>query len=92
MRCSYCKQEAEFKCGCKQAYMCGAHFETHMKTLEKHEFEVLDISFEQSKLQSLKSETFIRIQKIKEAEKMIEKTTKSLIKTIEKAHREAIKY
>ena len=91
MRCSYCIQEAEFKCGCQQAYMCGAHFKTHIKILNKHEFEELDISIETPRLQRLKSEAFIKIQKIKEAEKMIASTTILLIKTIEKAHKEAIK-
>ena len=91
MRCSYCLQEAEFKCGCQQPYMCGTHLASHMKNLGKHEFEVLEIDIEQSRLLKLKSEISIRIQKIDEAENMIAYTTKSLIKTIEKEHKEAIK-
>ena len=91
MRCSYCIQEAEFMCGSQRAYVCGSHFETHMKTLEKHEFEFLDISLEQSRLERLKSEISMRIKKIKETENMIAYTTKSLIKTIKMAYKEAVK-
>ena len=90
MRCLYCLQEAEFKCGCQQPYMCGTHLVIHIKNLGKHEFEVLNINLEQSRLQNLKSKSFKRIQKINEAEKLISSTTESLIKTIEKANREAI--
>ena len=91
MRCFYCIQEAEFKCEWQQAYMCESHTGTHMKTTGKHEIEVLDIDLEQPRLQKLKSETLKRIQKINEAEKLILYTTESLIKTIEKAYKEAIK-
>ena len=42
MRCSYCSNEAEFKCRCQYPYMCGIHLGTHMKTLGKHEFEILE--------------------------------------------------
>ena len=91
MRCSYCIQEAEFKCGCLQPYMCETHLETHKKTLGEHKFELLGINLDQSRLQMLKSETFKRIKKINEAKKLIAYSTESLIKTIEKAHKEAIK-
>ena len=91
MRCSYsCIKEARFKCRCQQPYMCHAHLGEHLETLENHEFEVLNIDLEQSRLLKLKSEISIRIQKIDEAAKMIANTTKLLIKTIEKAHKEAI--
>ena len=91
MRCSYsCFEVAQFKCRCQQAYMCVTHLGKHLETLKKHEFEVLEIDLEQSRLQMIKSETFKRIQKIDEAKKMIACTTKSLIKTIEKAEKEAI--
>ena len=90
MRCSYCLLEAEFKCGCQQPYMCGGHLGTHMKTLGKHKFEVLEIELEQPRLQKLNSETLKRIKNINEAEKMISCTTESLIKTIEKVHKEFI--
>ena len=92
MRCSYsCFEEAQFKCRCQQPYMCAIHLGIHLQTLEKHEFEVLDIKLEQPRLQTLKSETLKRIQNINEAEKLISSTTESLIKTIKKAHKEAIK-
>ena len=70
--------------------MCGIHLGNHLKTLEKHKFEVLDINLEQPRLQTLLSETFKRIQKINEAEKMIAYTSESLIKTIEKAQKHVI--
>ena len=91
MRCSYCIQEAEFKCGCQQPYMCGIHLATHIKTTGNHEIEVFDINLEQPRLQNLKSETLKRIKKINEAEKLIAFRTESIIKTIEKVHKEAIK-
>ena len=92
MRCSHsCFEEAQFKCRCQQPYMCGAHLGKHLEALKKHEYEVLDIDLEQSRLQKLKSDTLKRIEKINEAEKLIAYSTESLIKTIEKAHKEAIK-
>ena len=92
MRCSYsCFEEARFKCQCQQAYMCETHLGKHLLTLKKHDYEHLDIDLEQSRFQNLKSETLKRIQKINEAEKLISSTTESLIKTIKKAHKEAIK-
>ena len=71
--------------------MCFTHLEKHLEALKKHEYEVLEIDLEQSRLQKLKSETLKRIKKINQAEKLIAYSTKSLIKTIEKAHKEAIK-
>ena len=71
--------------------MCGTHLRTHMKNIGKHEYEVLEIDLEQPRLQKLESETFKIIQKIKEAEILIAYRTKSLIKAVEKAHKEAIK-
>ena len=92
MRCSYsCFEEARFKCQCQKAYMCETHLGKHLVTLKKHDYENLDINLEESRLQKLKSETLKRIQKINEAKKLILLTTESLIKTIEKAHKEAIK-
>ena len=91
MRCSYCLENARFKCRCQLSYMCATHLEIHLDTLENHEIESLNISLEQPRLQELKSEAFKKIQKIKEAEKLIAYRTKSLIKTVEKSHKEAIK-
>ena len=92
MRCSHsCFEEAQFKCRCQHAYMCTIHLGIHLKTLKNHEFEVLNINLEQSRLQNLESKSFKRIQKINEAEKLISSTTESLIKTIKKAHTQAIK-
>ena len=91
MKCSYCLHEAEYKCGCQQPYMCGMHLGFHMENLGMHEVGILEIGLEQSRLQKLKSETFKKIQKINQDKKLISSTTESLIKTIEKEHKEAIK-
>ena len=90
MRCSHCIQEAEYKCRSQQAYMCRAHLQIYLETLENPEYEVL-ISLEQSRFQKVRLETSLRIQKIQGAEKMIADTTKSLIKTIQRAYKEAIR-
>ena len=91
MSCFFCIKVAEFKCGCQQAfYMCKTHLEIHLKTFTNHKPESLDVTLDPLRLKNLKLETFIRIQKIIEAEKMIAYTIKSLIKTIEKAYKEAI--
>ena len=71
--------------------MCETHLGKHLVTLKNHKYEDLDIEIEQSRFLRLKSEISIRIQKIDEAENMIAYTTKSLIKNIEKEHKEAIK-
>ena len=56
MRCSYsCFEEAWFKSLCQQTYMCETRLERHLETLNKHEYEDLDIELEI--LQKLKLET-----------------------------------
>ena len=92
MRCSYsCIEEARFKCQCKQSYMCATHLGQHLETSENHDFEKLNIDLGEPVLQNLRSEIFKRIQKIDQAKKLISKMTESLIRTIEKTNKEAIK-
>ena len=91
MGCSNsCIEEARFKSRCQPPNKYETHLKKHLETFKKHEFEVFEISLEQSRLQRLKSETFKNIQKIDEVEKLTTCATKSLIKTIEKAHKEFI--
>ena len=85
MRCSYCTEEARFKCGCQKPYMCGNHLPDHLDikrtTSGEHEFEPLIIQG-QSKLQELRSSIFKRIQQINDAEKLMLSKTQTLIKII----------
>ena len=90
MRCSYCLQQALFKCGCQQPYMCGTHLGIHLATLGKHGYEHLDITLEESRLKNLRSDILRKIKKINKAEKLIVSKTHALIKSIKLAHKEAI--
>lgn len=82
--------DAEFKCACKKPYMCGIHFSFHMKSLGKHKFEILDIVLDKPRLLKLKSEIINKIQKINKAEILIVSTTNSLLKDIEKKHKQVL--
>ena len=63
--------------------MCETHLGDHIRLFGKHEYEHLNIDFEESMLQELRSDILKRINDINKAKKLIQSKTTSLIKTIE---------
>ena len=90
MKCSYCSQGALFKCGCLEPYMCTTHLGDHLAALRGHEYEELDIEFDQSRLLKLRLEASKSIKIIKSAKILLSSNTKSLINDIQKAYIEAL--
>ena len=90
MRCSYCLEEALYKCGCQQSYICATHLGKHLATFGEHEYGMLNIDLEEPRLQDLRSNILKKIQNINEAEKSIVLKTRSLIKAIEEELKGAI--
>ena len=55
MKCSYCNEDAEFRCACEQPLMCLVHLGLHLKNNKNHQYENLDIQLEESRLTRLRS-------------------------------------
>ena len=53
MKCSYCINEPQFKCACKEPYMCLTHLGEHIVNRRGHNFEHLDLSLTDSRLRHL---------------------------------------
>ena len=90
MNCSYCNELALFKCACVNPYMCTVHLGIHYSITENHPFENLDSPSNNSKLQILRSKLITRLQKINQSKTDITQKTNTLIKTIERALKEAV--
>ena len=93
MSCSYCLEEAQFRCGCRESYMCQTHLTSHknnmLTTFGEHEDEELTIDSGQSRLQELRTNILKRIKSVDEAINLMAQKTQFLIQTIKKVHKRA---
>lgn len=90
MKCSYCLSKANYKCACRLSYMCTACLGAHLVTLEGHPFENINIEFNNSRLNHLRSKIEKDLNYIEKTKSEILLRTKFLINSLEFQCKQAI--
>lgn len=91
MKCSFCDEQALFKCNCNQPYFCQHHLGPHLATLKNHPFELIDIVIEAKEQKKSRSKILDRLEKIEKAKAKITSKSKALISLIQNLNREEVK-
>ena len=90
MNCSYCSEEAKFKCGCYGLYICSGCLNYHLNDSNEHSIDELKIHLGESRLNYLKQKLKNRLKSIEKLKSNILSSASEIISFIEHKSNQAV--